>query len=127
MEKICLSNDSIKICNRTIDDCVGCIPGHLKTVKRMTGTELMELAGSNAEQVLKLSSIIEELRLLYKKSRLGESNKNILYDQLQHLGQLGAEMSDSGSTLFFNLMYTNRLSMSPEEESVHSILTEYLQ
>lgn len=105
--KICYREDSIKICERGTDDCVACVPGRGKTVERMTESELIEAAGRNAEHVMELSRIIDELMQLYNRAWLGRTNKSALHKQISALSRLGVRISNTGSTIFFNLWMNN--------------------
>lgn len=114
--KICFTNNSARCCDRTMDDCDGCIYGSgTNVVEQLTTSEMAQIAWSWHEQTDELSIIISWLLSLYKRSKLGDSSKTLLIDQLRRLLQLESDIMDLGNKLFVNLMFYRDQENSRED------------
>lgn len=111
--KICITGDSAKCCDRAMDDCVGCVPGGgVNVVEQLTLSEMTDVAGSWNLQINELASITDCLISLYQRTRLGDTHKTILRDQLRRLCGLEANLICSGKNLLINLMFQRDQAIS---------------
>lgn len=113
--KICVSEGEIKCCNPADDGCNECVTKPLKLVERMTNSELMDVAGHNAENARELSSITDGLYDIYRSSRLSKAHKNQLILRIARLRKVAEQITSSGSTLRFNLMLNKHQEAASEE------------
>lgn len=116
--RICITGNSSRSCDRAMDDCNGCVNGGgRRAVEQLSTSELAELAYRcylNAED---LSSITDMLVMLFKRSKLGGSNKIAFHDQLIRLNILEGNMLVSGNILYTNLLFNLIQENSREEDS----------
>lgn len=117
--KICLRKDSVIRCDRETADCVGCVPGNLVSVERISNSQLLEVAAGNTEHILELSRIIVELINIYKNAWFSMPSKRALHKQLVALRDLRDDISDSCNIILLNLLMNHIEDMLPQDELIH--------
>lgn len=116
--KICITESTLKSCDRVMGDCIKCVPGGgITVVEQLTTEEMMNHAG-------RISRCVDQVKLIYKcliilsdRSKLGWSNQEILDDQIDRLSRLRSEIILSVHPLFINLMFKHDTEISLDEDS----------
>jgi len=116
--KICMTNNTAKSCDRAMDDCIKCVPGGgVNVVEQLTTSQMAVIAGYFRGYADDLDVTIERLEALYKRSKLGSTNKRLLLNQFVRLNRLEYDILHSGNMLSTNLLFNRIQEIRREEES----------
>ena len=120
--RICITDEEIKSCNQTTEFCNHCIPNHTYSVERLSASDLVEVAGKSTDHIAELQNIGHALEDFSKRKGISKANHDYIWSLLIRQYNVLAGMLFTGSTVYFNLLFSNLVDQDVAEEKTALIL-----